>query len=378
MKNYGVISGATNPDILDKFIWTLEDKNIDSLILLDAFSEWTIPQGETIDHIPREKEQREAFPTKESYTRDLFEGLAEKDINVYPILGYEDNYNLFKSILDTCSKEFPNIINTLENPVIKNGNHNLVFIHGEPDMYTNGENDAGTPLYGRKKNHGEHISLPAYTIERGEMDRITPDAFLDINEKIDTGFTREGDNNTGSLKNVPLIHEEDIYTNRPFRFHYTNLDQLDIKDPNKTVIISSIPPKTNFENGIDTKVDLSENGETMKMDELIETIENVSGSEFGTSQFWKAIESMGYNKDIRTIGCPEISRYINDKGINKLISSHNLIDIQKAHDSEGYIVNPREFNKSLFYNPGQSEFEKGGIFAIKGEKAGYINLDLSG
>lgn len=158
----------------------------------------------------------------------------------------------------------------------------------------------------------------------------------------------------------------DRLPNRNWRFFF--IDELEkyLRNPDKTVLISHIPPKFEGADAIDRA-------------EFIEVVSKEGYEERykpGSDELEEQKEGVKVKEKEENVGSEELREFIEESGIKKLVCGHIHEAGGKAQRLDGSPVKEGEYSEEIFYNVGAGTEGKAGILILEGKKAKYSKIQV--
>jgi Icc-related predicted phosphoesterase len=274
----------------------------------------------------------------QKYTAFILDNIAKSGLEAFVQPGSHETLLGYGPVIEHFSDKHSNIVDTLKNPKVEFGDHDLVFLPGS-DFLCGGEYQIGS---NEQLSSGRYIQSEKGLIKFEEFGQYV-DA---LNSRVAKGA-----------------------------FQYSNMGDLRdlVTDPDKGIVVCHVPRKfDDIENG----VDVAEFGD------VVESFNTQQGLvEKGTViplQFVQPYLDAGapvvVKKENR--GNEDLKNLYEEIGVRKAVSAHFHESSHRAHDSKGNPVRENTAVDDLFWNSGHLDRGYFGILSVDGERVSYRNLNL--
>jgi Icc-related predicted phosphoesterase len=333
---YGIL-GDSHHDLqyLRRAINVLRNHNVDAVLIHGDILEPKKGLQATMNHSLMVLDELAAL-NSEIY-------LGPKNANIYIQPGSHEPVALFDYMLKLYSGKYPNIINSLDEKYIRNKDHDIVFLPGSDTVA------GGQHLLGNDVKTDRYMVKGKKTVKLEKFESIEK-----YNEKKDKGQV------------YAVINKQ-------------NMNDLKkrVKDPDKTVIISHVPPR--FES-LDTAIDVTffaegKDGSIMPGTYVAKMLQDRYGS-LNFAQMQKIVQAEGYTLKIENRGNEDLRDLYKKLGINKAVSGHFHESTHRANNWKNKHVKEDKWTTELFWNAGHLDEGHFGILDVKGNKVKYHNVKL--
>jgi hypothetical protein len=269
---------------------------------------------------------------------------AQSNKETYVQPGSHETVLGYKPVIDLFADKYSNIIDVIKEPIIKNANHNLLFIPGSDFHAGNGEFS-----FGKSENIPSGLYIGT---EDGLMVYESMDQYVQlIKSNIATGLV--------SHKNL------NDYNNK-------------VSEPEKTLAVCHVPRKfSSIENCVDMAYYVQAKSGKIIPGIIYEQIFKEQIGDVTQEVFYKISRENGFIINHANRGNEDLKELYSDLGITKAINGHFHESGHRANDLSGNKVEQNKMVTDLFWNSGHLDRGQTGILTISEEKASYMNVNLT-
>lgn len=240
-----------------------------------------------------------------------------------------------------------NIIYSTKNPYVKMNGNELILLPGMPSKQR-------IPIYENafSTQHRLHKTMPTGYYS------LVQDDFL-VKEREHRIIGR-------ALRNEAL----------DYCMRITNMERAtkQIRNPEKTLVVSVIPRKFDYEDYSVDLEDVAENPDDKKLlsiDSLLTKLSEEKGYLLDPAELEEEIYSQGYKISNINNGDEELKALMEHKKITKSVCSKPGVSEHYAHTDQNQIVNPDKFKDTLHFNTGTITFNTAGIITLNENQMAY-------
>ena len=173
----------------------------------------------------------------------------------------------------------------------------------------------------------------------------------------------------------------------PMKFFFINSLKKFVKCPERTILISHIPPRFYKKTAIDVakfgkplrtfKIKFKHTKRKFFKEKIGVQIIEAKHAVYSTDVA-RWLQKLGYPIKIvkENVGNKELRKWIKKLRIDKMVCSHIHEAGQRGCDLKGNLIEQERWSKELFYNPGSAGEGKAGIYIIEEDKAKYKNIKI--
>lgn len=163
-----------------------------------------------------------------------------------------------------------------------------------------------------------------------------------------------------------LEKEKEKLPDLNWRFFFIEELQKYLKNPEKTILISHIPPKFEGKEAIDRA----------EFTEAVFEGKDNEGYEPGSEELEEIDEEVEMKVREENVGNRALKEFIRKQGIKKLICGHIHEAGGRAQGLDGSLIDEEKYSEEFFYNVGALEKGLAGVVTLKGNKAKYSKIQV--